>query len=56
MSSAILRLDHPELLDVAYLELYFGHGIVRRHGVNALPGEGFNARREVDVGGRLHAC
>ena len=49
VSSAILRMDHPELLDVAYLSLYWGHGIVRHHGVNALPGEGFQTRCDVDV-------
>ncbi len=49
-SSAILRHDRPELLDCAYLELYFGHGIVRRRGVNAMPGEGFDVVRTVDAG------
>ena len=49
VSSAILRMDHRELLDVAYLSLYWGHGIVRHHGVNALPGEGFKVRCDVDV-------
>ncbi|MBX3025603.1 glycosyltransferase family 2 protein [bacterium] len=49
VSSAILRADHPEMLDVAWLELYWGHGIVRRLGVNALPGAGFAQRREVDA-------
>lgn len=49
VSSAILRMDHPELLDVAYLSLYWGHGIVIHHGVNALPGEGFQSRCDVDV-------
>jgi GT2 family glycosyltransferase len=43
VSSAILRMDHRELLDVAYLSLYWGHGIVRHHGVNALPGEGLKS-------------
>jgi GT2 family glycosyltransferase len=50
VSSAILRFDRPEVLDLAYLELYFGHGIVRRHGVNAMPGEGFDERKAVDAG------
>lgn len=49
VSSSILRADHPEMLDVAWLDLYWGHGIVRRLGVNALPGEGFSQRREVDA-------
>jgi hypothetical protein len=49
VSSAILRADHPEMLDVAWLDLYWGHGIVRRRGVNALPGDGFAQRREVDA-------
>ncbi|HSP95636.1 MAG TPA: glycosyltransferase family 2 protein [Candidatus Dormibacteraeota bacterium] len=49
VSSSILRADHREILDVAWLDLYWGHGIVRRVGVNALPGEGFAERREVDA-------
>lgn len=49
VSSAILRMDHRDLLDVAYLSLYWGHGIVRHHGVNKLPGEGFTESCEVDV-------
>lgn len=49
VSSAVMRADIPEVLDVAYLELYFGHGIVYRRGVNALPGEGFDFIRTVDV-------
>ena len=49
-SSAIMRFDNPALLDVAYLELYYGHGIVRRRGVNAMPGEGFDQPRTVDAG------
>jgi hypothetical protein len=49
VSSAIMRMDHPEILDVAYLEVYFGHGIVYQRGVNALPGEGFDVRKQVDV-------
>jgi GT2 family glycosyltransferase len=48
-SSAIMRMDYPDVLDIAYLEVYFGHGIVYQHGVHALPGEGFGTRREVDV-------
>jgi hypothetical protein len=42
-------MDHPEILDIAYLEVYFGHGIVYQHGVNALPGDGFGTRKAVDV-------
>ncbi len=49
VSSAILRMDHPDILDVAFLSIYFGHGIVRHHGVNALPGQGFSACIDVDV-------
>ena len=49
VSSAILRADHPEILDIAWLDLYWGHGIVRRRGVNALPGDGYDVRREVDA-------
>jgi hypothetical protein len=49
VSSAVLRADHPELLEVAWLDLYWGHGIVRRRGVNALPGEGYTERRLVDA-------
>jgi hypothetical protein len=49
VSSAIMRMDHPEILDVAYLEVYFGHGIVYQRGVNALPGQGFDVRKKVDV-------
>lgn len=49
VSSAVLRMDHPEILDVAFLSIYFGHGIVRHHGVNALPGQGFSSCVDVDV-------
>ncbi|MGH7292272.1 MAG: glycosyltransferase family 2 protein, partial [Myxococcota bacterium] len=49
VSSAILRMDHDDLLDVAYLSVYWGHGIVRHHGVNKFPGEGFVNRVDVDV-------
>jgi GT2 family glycosyltransferase len=49
VSSAIMRMDHPDILDIAYLDVYFGHGIVYQRGVNALPGEGFDTRKEVDV-------
>jgi cellulose synthase/poly-beta-1,6-N-acetylglucosamine synthase-like glycosyltransferase len=50
VSGAIMRQDCPELLDVAYLEIYFGNGLVRRHGVNAMPGQGFDRLRRVDAG------
>jgi hypothetical protein len=50
VSGAILRMDHPQTLDVAWLDVYWGHGIVRRQGVNALPGEGFTDRRAIDAG------
>jgi GT2 family glycosyltransferase len=48
-SSAVLRADVPELLESAYLEIYWGHGIIRHYGVNKLPGEGFDYVREVEV-------
>ena len=49
VSSGVLRSDHPELnvLESAYLEIYWGHGIIIHYGVNA-PREGFNHWREVD--------
>lgn len=50
VSGAVLRYDNPEVLDVAYLEIFFGHGLVHRRGVNALPGQGFDVERQVDVG------
>ncbi|MBX3025814.1 glycosyltransferase family 2 protein [bacterium] len=50
ISSAALRADRPELLDAAFLDIYFGHGIVWHYGVNALPGEGFDQPREIDAG------
>jgi GT2 family glycosyltransferase len=49
VSSALLRMDNPEMLESAYLEIYFGHGIIRHFGVNALPGEGFGERLQVEV-------
>jgi GT2 family glycosyltransferase len=49
-SSAIMRADSPEALDIAYLDVYFGHGLVHRRGVNALPGEGFDAVKPVSAG------
>jgi GT2 family glycosyltransferase len=51
VSSAVMRMDVPELMDVAYLEVHLDrHRIVRLQGVNALPSEGFATRRVVDVG------
>jgi hypothetical protein len=49
VSGAVLRADSPEVLEVAYLDVYFGHGLVHRRGVNALPGEGFDTVRNVDA-------
>jgi GT2 family glycosyltransferase len=54
VSGAVLRFDNPEVLDVAYLEIFFGHGLVHRRGVNALPGQGFDVERQIDVG--LGSC
>jgi GT2 family glycosyltransferase len=50
VSGAILRADSPSVLDVAYLDIYFGHGLVHRRGVNALPGEGFDTIRPISAG------
>jgi hypothetical protein len=50
VSGAVFRADSPEALDCAWLEIYFGHGIVRRRGVNALPGEGFDFVRPISAG------
>jgi GT2 family glycosyltransferase len=50
VSSAVLRIDSPEVLDVAYLDVFFGHGLVHRRGVNALPGHGFDVAKPVEVG------
>jgi GT2 family glycosyltransferase len=49
VSSAVLRPEYDDMLESAYLEVYWGHGIIRHFGVNALPGEGFSYRREVEV-------
>src|SRR5207302_10036612 len=49
VSSAVMRADSPLVLDVAHLDVYFGHGLVHRRGVNALPGEGFDHVMLVDV-------
>jgi GT2 family glycosyltransferase len=48
VSSATLRPDR-ERLEVAWLRVHFGHGLIRRIGVNALPNEGYAERREVPV-------
>lgn len=48
--SSIHRLDRPEMLDVAYAEVRFrDREAVKLRGVNALPGQGFERRREVEV-------
>jgi len=50
VTSQILRLDRPELLDVAYLEVHFDErNVVQLQGVNRLPSEGFDRRRQVYV-------
>jgi GT2 family glycosyltransferase len=49
-SSAVLRLDRPEMIDVAYAEVRFDRrAVVQIIGVNALLGHGFETRREVEV-------
>jgi hypothetical protein len=49
-SSAVFRLDRPEMLDVAWCEVDFAQRhAVKIVGVNALPGEGYDRRREVPV-------
>jgi GT2 family glycosyltransferase len=50
VSGAIFRADSPLCLDVAYLDIYFGHGLVHRRGVNALPGEGFDRVKPISAG------
>ena len=48
VTSQILRLDRPEMLDVAYLEVHFDErNVVQLQGVNRLPSEGFDRRRQV---------
>jgi hypothetical protein len=48
--AAVHRADRPEMLDVAFADVDFGHRCaVRLRGVNALPSEGFDVRREVDA-------
>ena len=50
VSSAVMRFDSPEVLDAAYLQVTFRHGLVRRRGVNAMPCEGFDRIVPVPVG------
>ena len=38
VSSAIMRLDSPEVLQQAWCHVHYGFGLARRIGVNALPG------------------
>ena len=48
--SAIHRMDRPEMLDVAYAQVHFAQReAVQLRGVNALPGDGFGTRCEIDV-------
>ncbi len=48
--AAVHRADRPEMLNVAYSEVRFGdRNAVQLKGVNALPGEGFESRREVEA-------
>jgi GT2 family glycosyltransferase len=50
VSSAVFRMDRPELLDVAYCEVHLAERhVVQIIGVNALPGEGFDRRLDVPV-------
>jgi GT2 family glycosyltransferase len=49
VSSAIMRLDSPNVLQQAWCEVHFGYGLCRRVGVNALPGEGYDTPRRVDA-------
>jgi len=49
VSSAVMRLEMPDALQEAWFEIYWGFGIIRRRGVNALPGEGYDQARAVDA-------
>jgi hypothetical protein len=50
VSSAIFRMDRPEMQDVAWSEVRFDRRhVVQLVGTNALPSDGFDRRREVDV-------
>jgi len=49
--AAIHRQDRPEMLDVGYAVVEFERrDSVRLCGVNALPGHGFDSRREIPIG------
>jgi GT2 family glycosyltransferase len=50
VSGAVFRADSRQVLDCAWLDIYFGHGIVRRRGVNALPSEGFDRVQPISAG------
>jgi hypothetical protein len=45
VSSAVMRLDSPEVLQQAWCDVHYGFGLARHVGVNALPGEGFDQPR-----------
>lgn len=48
--AAVHRADRPDMLNVAFSEVRFGdRNAVQLKGVNALPGEGFDRRREVEA-------
>jgi GT2 family glycosyltransferase len=50
VSSAILRMDRPDMLDVAWIELRLDRrSVVQIVGVNEPLGPGFDARREVEA-------
>jgi GT2 family glycosyltransferase len=49
VSSAVMRLDSPEVLQQAWCDVHYGFGLARHVGVNALPGEGFDTPRCVDA-------
>lgn len=50
VTGAIMRLDRPDMLDVAYAEVRLGERhAVQLRGVNALAGHGFDTRRMVEV-------
>ncbi len=50
VTSAILRFDRPEMLDIAFSQVRFHERhVVQLQGVNALVGEGFDRRREVEI-------
>jgi len=49
VSSAVMRLDSPEVLQEAWCDVHYRYGLARHVGVNALPGEGFDQVRPVDA-------